>query len=39
MSYTRTHALTGSGFGSKEMSFGVFALETSLNAGRVVIQS
>ena len=39
MSYTRTHALTGSGFGSKEMTFGAFAHETSLNAGRVVIHN
>lgn len=37
MSYARTHALTGKGFGSNEMTFGPFATEISLNAGRVVI--
>ena len=39
MSYTKTHALTGNGFGSKEMTFGVFAVEISLNAGHVVMHN
>lgn len=32
MRYARTHSLTGRGFGSNEMSFGLFAVEMSLNA-------
>jgi hypothetical protein len=35
MNFTRTHGLTGRGFGSREMTFGVFAIETSLNARQV----
>jgi hypothetical protein len=32
MRNARTHALTGRGFGSNEMTFGSFATEISLNA-------